>query len=205
MVIVKHRTKCCVLIFFVWLVCITEILCKSIRMCNLLVHLHIGRPRHTVLLIGFPVIRKAVADIHQRKEVVLTQGLWGHSCFCVVFRGWAAGVTEIHSAFFFSLSTALFGLYRAITARANLSLQCTQPSSRINILFSNHNMYCLVLFILNWDHFQISHHLTFQSVIKSSAIISFYFSFFLLLSFKMFSFNFEPSRLRKSNLSKPFR
>lgn len=64
-----------------------EILCASVCMCNLLVHLHIVRPRHSVLPIGFPVIRKAVAGVRQRKEVVLTQGLVGTLLFLCGVQG----------------------------------------------------------------------------------------------------------------------
>lgn len=182
-----------------------EILCTSVCMRNLLVDLHIVRPRHTVLLIGFPVIRKAVAGVRQRKEVVLTQGPIGTLLFLYGVQGLGSWSDRNSLSFFFSLSTALFGLCRAITARANLSLKRARPNSRINTLFSNHNMCCLVLLILNWDHVQISHHLTFQSMIKSlSAFISFYFFFFFFLSFKMFSLISEPNGMRKSNLSELF-
>lgn len=64
-----------------------EILCTSVCMCNLLDHLYIVRPRHTVLLIGFPVIRKAVAGVRQRKEVVLTQGPVGTLLFLCGVQG----------------------------------------------------------------------------------------------------------------------
>lgn len=68
-------------------VCNYKILCTSVFMCNLLVYLHIVRPRHTVLLIGFPVIRKAVAGVRQRKEVVLTQGPMGTLLFLCGVQG----------------------------------------------------------------------------------------------------------------------
>lgn len=126
-----------------------EILCTSVCMCNLLDHLYKVRPRHTVLLIGFPVIRKAVAGVRQRKEMVLTQGPVGTLLFLCGVQGLGSWSDRNSLRLFFSLSTALFGLCRAITARANLSLQRARPSSRINTLFSNHNMCCLVLLILN--------------------------------------------------------
>lgn len=63
-------------------------ICISVCMCNLLLfHLHIVRPRHTVLLIGFPVIRKAVAGVCQRKEVLLTQGPMGTLLFLCGVQG----------------------------------------------------------------------------------------------------------------------
>lgn len=125
----------------------------------------------SALLIGFPVIRKAAASVHQRKEAVLTQGPMRALMFSVCVWGPGSWSTQgDRNSLNLFLTTALFGPHGVIPARVNLLLQKLKSCTRINTSLSNYNTRCLFKRQITFrfhtinisKHDQITEHITFD-------------------------------------------